>query len=309
MKNILLWTLLVATAAVYSACAADQNCDADCSVACADRGVSAPDAAPDAALPADTAPGPDLHADALPPLTCSATHVAAADLLAHWSFDDGSGHDCGGKGAHHGIVYGDPLVVTGVSGLALQFDGVDDFVEVINAGPLTAPAEASELTVAAWIRVDSTGDTGYTIVSRGIGDAINYNFRLWSGGDGSKWDDNLQFFWRDAADQRWCGQHAPPDSFPPSSAWRYVAAAARWGPSGSVAFFVDGQDHSSIVHDDLCDNSPPLQDASGTTLIMTIGRRIGELEAFKGAIDELRIWKRALSKEEIAQQMAFDGAP
>ena len=51
-------------------------------------------------------------------------------IVAHYSFDEGSGdvlHDISGNG-NHGKIQGAKFVKNG-DGYALQFDGVDDFVD------------------------------------------------------------------------------------------------------------------------------------------------------------------------------------
>ena len=49
--------------------------------------------------------------------------------LAYWTFDDqGANETADLRGDYNGIVYGDPEYVTGHSGLAIQFDGIDDYV-------------------------------------------------------------------------------------------------------------------------------------------------------------------------------------
>jgi hypothetical protein len=50
-------------------------------------------------------------------------------LLAYWSFDNGDATDDSDHG-HNGAIHGDPEFVDGVKGKAVRFDGVDDWIEV-----------------------------------------------------------------------------------------------------------------------------------------------------------------------------------
>ncbi len=53
---------------------------------------------------------------------------ASADLVGHWPLD-GDANDVSGSGLH-GTIMGEPMLVDGALGLALEFDGVDDYVSI-----------------------------------------------------------------------------------------------------------------------------------------------------------------------------------
>lgn len=74
--------------------------------------------------------------------------VSAEAVAGEWKFE-GDARDSSGK-EHHGIVYG-ATFVDGIKGKALSFDGVDDYVYVVDIGSLT------QLTVELWAK--STGAT------------------------------------------------------------------------------------------------------------------------------------------------------
>jgi hypothetical protein len=88
------------------------------------------------------------------------TGNVSAELMGHWKLDEGSGTtaaDSSGKGNHATIV-GTPKWVTGVSGLALEFDG-DDRVDCGKDPSLdiTAP-----MTMMIWARSNVMGETHTT---------------------------------------------------------------------------------------------------------------------------------------------------
>ena len=79
-----------------------------------------------------------------------------------WRFDDGAGTtaaDSSGNG-NDGTLSGDPQRVAGKVSGALQFNGVDDFVDIPHAEILTVD---NEVTVMAWINPERhTGPGGAT---------------------------------------------------------------------------------------------------------------------------------------------------
>ena len=89
-------------------------------------------------------------------LCISLTSVAQnkdLNLVGWWRLDEGTGtmaYDSSGMG-NNGTLRGGPKWVAGVAGQALQFDGVDDFVEVPDDQSLRV---YNEVTVMAWINAE-----------------------------------------------------------------------------------------------------------------------------------------------------------
>lgn len=75
--------------------------------------------------------------------------VVIEGLLAHYTLDG----DAGDSGAHglHGVVHGNPAVVEGTIGTALDFDGSTDYVEV----PQSEILNTAVTTVTAWLTSDN----------------------------------------------------------------------------------------------------------------------------------------------------------
>ena len=79
--------------------------------------------------------------------------IASAELVGHWKLDEGSGtvaNDSSGY-ENHGTLQNSPTWVPGQFSNALQFDGLEDFVEVPHADILTVD---TEVTVMAWINAE-----------------------------------------------------------------------------------------------------------------------------------------------------------
>jgi hypothetical protein len=86
-------------------------------------------------------------------------------LIGHWDFDDAGAGTVADRSpaGNDGTVNGDPTWVEGVSGNALQLDGVDDFVEIANAPAFNG---LTELTVTAWFCVNDF-DVWEPVVNKG----------------------------------------------------------------------------------------------------------------------------------------------
>ena len=95
-----------------------------------------------------------MSALAIVGLTLAAPSTAVVErddsLIGYWTFDEGGGgtvHDYSGCG-NDGTVYG-PGWVPGVSGTALAFDGVNDYVQVSDSASLDL---TSAFTIEAWVK-------------------------------------------------------------------------------------------------------------------------------------------------------------
>jgi hypothetical protein len=94
---------------------------------------------------------------------CTFVPPVSNDLIGHWTFDEGQGtvvYDSSGQG-HNGELFNDPVWVTGIIDSALNFDGVDDYVDFGTNFPTT-----STISAFAWIKhVPDSSDR--CILSRG----------------------------------------------------------------------------------------------------------------------------------------------
>ncbi|QLH52838.1 MAG: hypothetical protein CH6_0213 [Candidatus Kapaibacterium sp.] len=92
-------------------------------------------------------------------LICNSNLLVAQDLLAHWSFDDGTARDVTGNG-YDGILVNNPTVVQGVVGNALHFQGKGYYipangdVKQIGSHVLLPPIDLtklSEFSITFWV--------------------------------------------------------------------------------------------------------------------------------------------------------------
>ena len=89
-------------------------------------------------------------------------------LVGYWSMNEGTGttaYDGSGNG-NNGTLTNGPQWTTGKVGGALQFDGVDDYVEVPNSTGLN-PSDT--ITIEAWVKGDSFSPNAHnTVVFKSI---------------------------------------------------------------------------------------------------------------------------------------------
>jgi hypothetical protein len=206
-------------------------------------------------------------------------------LKGYWKLDDGSGttaSDSSGN-ANHGTLLpappNGPVWTTGHLNGALEFDGTNDYV---NVGTSDFGA-TSEITIAFWVYATGSG-TGYqTLIARNLS-VHSFAVEL------SKTTAKFRTVIRTAAGTNYLNSNAvlPPDS------WHHFALTYR---SGERVVYVDSvRDNSNALTGDL----RPY--ASDTTTLGTNG--VGQF--FRGRLDDVRIYSRALTAQEV--EALFGGA-
>ncbi len=208
-------------------------------------------------------------------------HVQADDtLILALSFDEGQGDVAGDSSqfGFDGTVLGAQWV-NGKFGNGMSFDGVDDSVEVADASELrlldggTVMAWANILGGghASWPRLihksNTTGGTGpaYEILfDRANGDAV----RSCLGGE--------------------CQSYVPLDR----DTWYHIAMTF---DGTTIKIYVDGEPSGENPQLGPVIDSPDLA--------LVIGNSFNGERQFEGSIDEVRIWSRVLSVDEIKAQM------
>jgi len=200
-------------------------------------------------------------------------HNANIGLVGYWNFDEGTGNiakDSSGNG-NNGAISG-ATWVDGKIGKALNFDGVDDYV-VINDSPSLDGMKA--LTIEAWV-LSKKWDVGIVVkggvyVLRGYG---KHAFYLWSDGKESGY---LTFEGGVTVNQ-----------------WTHLVATYDSSLSeGNMKLYKDGVlVGTRNFTGTLANNGEPLY----------ISRAFGSASYFQGLIDEVKIYSRALTAEEVKKE-------
>ena len=193
-------------------------------------------------------------------------------LMGWWSLDEGSGTVAVDWSGHdnHGDLVGEPLWVAGQVGGALEFDG-DNWVDCGNVLTITGP-----LTIACWVNpAGLTGDNGW--VTR----QAAYAFKSSS--------DHLRFTTPGIRD------HDALNAILQVGNWQHVAVTFEPDQVGGVGFFINGIEKDRLDASSLSAGSGPF--------------RIGNnqwSQFYEGMIDDVRVYNRILTAEEITQTMRGD---
>ncbi|MHC4116093.1 MAG: LamG domain-containing protein [Planctomycetota bacterium] len=216
-----------------------------------------------------------------------AARAADPDLVGHWKFDETSGgmaYDSSGNG-NDGTLVGDPQWVPGKLGGALEFNG-DDYVDCGNADSLQIQ---EAITISFWFQVEafqntweaffSKGDSAYR-ASRGGGNGNGTHLGISGTGAGG------------------------------GSGWFNGPTIITGGDWHHFAGTFDGAE-GRIYIDGVLDATSPA--ASGPINIETENLWIGNNSQntnrnLHGLMDDVRLYKRALTDVEVLGVMAGGGA-
>jgi hypothetical protein len=212
------------------------------------------------------------------------TANVSAELMGHWKLDEGSGTttaDSSGKG-HNATIIGNPKWVTGISGLALEFDG-DDRVDCGTDPSLdiTAP-----MTMMIWARSNVVGETHTTNpgVFAKADQASGWSWQLRYKAVGTPGYMGFQFNPQGGGTRPWVsvGQNLSVGE------WYHITGIAN---GTDVICYLNGRET----------DRKPLVNFVKSTANLYIGYE--GWVAWEGAADDARIYNHALSQAEILGAM------
>jgi hypothetical protein len=217
-------------------------------------------------------------------LAAASVHAAGAappssGLVAHWTFDEGAGTtaaDSSGNGLNGTLQYGPTWAPPAAcpKGSCISFDGSDDYVRVGDAAALRL---TGDVTVSAWVK-----PTGARSVQSIVSKRYEYELGAIDG----------------AAPYPLSWTHKQPDGTLVSGQlvgavtpeqWQHVVLV-RDGAARQVRGYRNGAFELASGY----------AVAPGTSsYALNIGRNPGGNQRFRGLIDEVRIYNRALGETEI----------
>lgn len=199
-----------------------------------------------------------------------------SDLVAHYTFDEGSGptlRDQSGNG-NDGVIHGAQWVRCG-KGFALKFDGVDDYTEF----PASKSLDITEaVTVAAWVKPEALpgfGEPG--VVGKGYESYVITYYQ-----DGKCW-------WYISGGPNNCKGTVALGS------WHHVVGT------------FDGRKMRLYVDGELMDERTATVSKIDSGKEAFLGKSSGTVQytqnaLFKGQIDDVEIFNRALTSEEVLKE-------
>jgi parallel beta-helix repeat protein len=202
--------------------------------------------------------------------------------IAHWKFNEGSGtiaYDS--KGTNDGTVNG-ATWATGQLGGTLNFDGNNDYVDMIYPGPLGN----SPRTITAWAKTSSSSQQimfSYGGTSLQRGSTIRAGISAF-GCQGVTLDISYGVVTYSAtvADGKW--HH-----------YAYIVPDKVNAAIGDVELYQDG-----VLLDNLCASAHSSVINTASTYAIEIGRYTSDqTQYFNGTIDDVLVYGRALSAEEV----------
>ena len=199
-------------------------------------------------------------------MALSLANSASADLIGHWTFDEGGGNlaaDSSGNG-HDATVYGDPSWIAGKLGSALEFDGSDDYVGTGQS----FLSDLGQFTIVCWLVGDPSGASRTGLI--GQNDCIEYGFisgntiQIWTPGGGSL---NVNWPFTDLD-------------------WHHIAAV---GDGTSLVVYIDGEEVKVAA------STPGVIKTAPAPI--SIGGQSPQV--IDGMIDDVAIFNVALSEDDI----------
>ncbi|UCF43964.1 MAG: hypothetical protein JSV99_03305 [Planctomycetota bacterium] len=241
---------------------------------------------------------------------CGSAEANDVNLVAHWTFDEGSGtvaYDS--AGSNHGTLVNAPVWSSGQVDGALSFDGINDYVVVADDSSLDI---AGAISFGAWIKLNDNVSWQIIVSKRGPGGGYPYGgytfhfqSRDWNtggayrllftktngvaGSGGGNYGTNTN--WDRVASNK--------DDWE-KDVWYHVAST--WDGStnpDSMKLYINGEAEAT--------HTASQSFIKTNSYNLTIGDILPQLtDPFNGIIDEVMIFNRALSAEEI-EELYWEG--
>jgi hypothetical protein len=236
--------------------------------------------APGAAIPADgSAPIDGAYLESI----VDAPSSAYAGLASWWKMDSASGNSAiDDFGSNDGAISGATWVVGKKLG-ALSFDGNDS----VTCTAIAALKDATAFSALAWVKVNSGNNQEGIIVQQRSTNGYNGQYQLKVSATGK-----ISFYVYGGGAQQFdfSGTTSINDGL-----WHHVAGVR--DAAGSAFIYVDGVLNGSVTGTTVRNLDPSIHIGIGADIRDSI-------KYFRGSIDEVRVYSRALAQTEIADFFA-----
>ena len=219
-----------------------------------------------------------------------ASSIPVNGLMGYWSFDNGTAADNSGRGLN-GTLVNSPAIVAGKAGQAVSLNGLSQYVDV---GNVLNPG-SGDLSIFAWIKTTQPGGLNMLLSKRNSSATSNSGYQLFQNSSGS-----LSFTFSDGASSR----VRVDASAPKVNDGNWHSVGVTFTRSGNGVIYVDGTPATggtgSIT-------SQPGFVTNSAALRFGLEDQTGGGFYSSGSIDEVRIYNRALSLQEITAIAAGGG--
>lgn len=203
--------------------------------------------------------------------------------VAEWRFDETGGvAEDEAPGAHDGTLVNGVSRVPGVRGTALQFDGVDDYVQVPDAADLDG---MPGLSVSAWVRLDDLPVQTYVPVGKDASSAqASYRLTVNSSGIAA-------FAVKTASNGWYTTGTTAAGGLIDAGVWHHLVGTY---DGSTVRIYLDGV----LVGTGVASISGAI--ATGTSPVRFGAASFANIDPYDGALDDVQIFDSALSATEIS---------
>ncbi len=225
--------------------------------------------------------------------------ITDPNLLCWWRFDDGEGTAAIDSSGHnlYGTVNGATWVPDGQIGGALDFGGDGDHVVSIDAG--TAINGLSAITVTVWVKSNLTStEKGFVCF---IDPAGGDNGGMRYDAESYKWPGGTNLI-KLSMDTTAGNMQLEASDNTQTTHWQHVALV--WSSNNDLQLYINGQLHK-----------PRGTQGRGGTIVATkliVGRSVkdvGANDGWDGLIDDVRVYNKVLTANEIKQIMRGNTTP
>jgi hypothetical protein len=207
-------------------------------------------------------------------------------LVAWWTFDDVHGQNIEDRtdNAHLGVVMGNAIQSSnGKAGKSFVFDGDEDYIEINDHEQLSGGGK--DMTVTAWFNTVDAGEFQHIVSKTADGSNKDYYLRIL--------DSRLRFGYEDSGNN-WDTTDSNGEGIKTilSNRWYFGAFTYNF-TNRQVVLYLNGTIEGQWVL------PTDLPDTSGSLMIGIQGYD-GDA-GFEGKIDDIRVYNRMLSEDEINQ--------
>jgi len=202
------------------------------------------------------------------------------NLVGFWSLDESSGIHAVDWSGHdnHGDFVGEPLWVDGYDGGGLELDGNS----WVDCGTTATLQIAGPITIACWVKPAALGgDQGFAGLNG------SYAFKV---SDFDSSDDHLRFTTPGVLD------HDAYNAILNNGEWQHIAVTFEPNQAGGAVFYINGTEADRL-------DASAMNEGSGPFLI---GNNQWADQEYHGLIDDVRVYSKVLTAEEIAEAMRDD---